>query len=259
MKTYKVEGKEVFWPERGECPHKVILLTIPKSGTWMYVNMLKHFDLEFAGVDVTPGAIVDHRNLTPEEQRKQFKYTHKIRMEQSFKMVLPGQFVQSHQAPTDRNKKLLAKWKKVFTCGNIRHVLISHMRWLSKTRVKPQKWYDLPDGPEKMLAYAKTKPGSMQLDVIRKKVGWLNRDVLLIHFESFVDAEWDEQYATLDKLSEHLGAHPDYDQVLEEIGKKTMTSTGELSTLDKYWSDDLEKWFVWKGGRKLNQKLGYDE
>ena len=227
----------------------------------MYVNMLKHFNLMFAGVDIGPNCIVDHRGLTPEEQRDWIHHKHKLPMAQAFSMVLPGQFVQSHQPPVKNNvnvKQLLKGWKKVFTCRNLRYTLISHMRWLPRAGVKPQPWFNLPDGPKKMLAYVKD-PGLNHLIAVREKIKWLKEDVVLIRFESLVNAEWDEQYATLDKLSNYLGVHPDYDRVLEEVGKKTMTSTGKLSTLDQYWNDELEEWFIENGGNTLNKKLGYEK
>jgi len=239
-----------FNNEVGSCPHKVVLITIPKSGTWMYVNVLRHFNLVFTGVDIRGTSYVDHRGNDPQTQRKLWQEQNFKIVQQpiatSVKMIQPGQFVTSHMMPSLHPH--VANCKKIFTFRNARTTLISAMRWNPK--------FD-ETKPTEMMRYI-TAEGAKHLSRIKSRLPWLNKDVYKIQFEQFVSGTEEERIIILDNLAKFLDTTYD-PQALEQIGSKTMTFTGKHSTLDKFWSDEIENWFIRNGGVSINKQLGYDE
>lgn len=67
----------------------------------------------------------------------------------------------------------------------------------------------------------------------------------------------------IEALRQHLDVPSPADVLqplmLALIGKPTRTWSGRRSNRDVYWDDSIEELFVARGGREINNSLGYQE
>ena len=86
------------------------------------------------------------------------------------------------------------------------------------------------------------------------------QDVHVIRFEEFVTEDVHKSLGACNRLALYLGVqNVDALAAVQEVGGNTMTYTGKVTSLDDFWTDEMEEWFVEQGGVELNQMLGYTE
>lgn len=251
---------------KGPSPHRVVVCSIPKSGTYLIAEVLQRMGLVSSGLHLRAAGVTDYRFASIQQMREDYmRWDSRLPLADSAQLIRPGQFAAGHVEHNDYTKSILHPFKKVFVFRELRDCLVSWLRFLQdtgRTGRAEDDWKRLPEGPEKMLRF---------LDALGEKFfvqchpNWLDEpEVFAVSFESlYGDYGRDRQVEVLRKLHAFLDlpgkpAAPEQwiDQALE---RPTKTWSGQRSRRDMYWNDEVEARFGELGGRRLNARLGYPE
>ncbi|MGQ0636922.1 MAG: sulfotransferase domain-containing protein [Planctomycetaceae bacterium] len=253
-------------PYRGACPQRVVVCSIPKSGTYLVGRLLELLGLTSTMLHVWSEGLSDYRNKTIEQmQRDYLQFNVQIPLAQSLELVRFGQFTVGHLECNATTRRLLGPFRKLFVHRNLRDALVSWMRFYMATGRAggaDDAWKNLPDGPERMLAFLELLgPTFMSLC----HVDWLAAPgVLAVSFETlYGDSGASAQRAAICDVHRFLEIPTPLgdpsDIVRDLIGRPTLTWSGSRSRRDAYWSDAVERRFCALGAADVNVRLGYDE
>jgi len=254
--------------KRGACPHRVMACSMPKAGTYFIAEALCRLGCEPTHLHLDHTVVWDYRERTIEEIRADsFRYMVKVPLEQSLRLVRPGQFAVGHVECRDDAKRWLRSFKKIFIYRDLRDALISQMRFLKDTNCggpATDAWMDVPEGPEQMAGFFRAEAHvDYMFAKFRGMAAWLREpDVLSLSFEVlYGDQGREAQSLAVEIIREFLDAPAPTDcsddLMAMLIGKPTRTWSGRRSSREVYWNDDIEDLFRAKGGHEVNAGLGY--
>lgn len=257
--------KPCAWYEMGSSPYKVIICSIPKAGTYLFAKLLENIGLNFCRLHLWASGFSDYRFVSIREGRENyFKYSVEMPLNDSLKLISPGQFAVSHLECTLQTRHMLKEFKKIYIYRNIRDVIVSHMRFMSDTgRGGDNEFMNLVNGPAKMIKYMETPILRNIIVTIRDSLAWMNDDdTLKVSFEKiYGDRGKDEQYKNMEEICFFLGVDNcnGYEQIINQtIGSETLTFSGSRTKWEDFWSDEVEVLFQHLGGVDINRELGYE-
>jgi glycosyltransferase involved in cell wall biosynthesis len=259
----------LVWPKTGNCRYRVIVVSIPKAGTYLLAEILKTLGLEDSGIHVNRNDLSDYRFATIKEAREEYlKYSVNVPLKNSINLIAHGQFVVGHLPYEPDILAMLRDFKVIFVKRDIRDAIISQMRFFSlpgRGRHPNQAWKQLEDGPEKLLAFMDLH-GPEFISIYDGMVNWLEDvNACKVSFED-VYGDLGEKRAceTIERLVKHLDLNcrgyqfVDYNQLLGKvIGSETKTWSGGRTRREKYWNSAVNDRFDQLGGTAANKKLGY--
>jgi len=239
-----------------------VVVTIPKSGTYLTAAYLKELGLIDSGVHLDDIGFSDYRNRTILEMVENYREFRKIYpLRKSIKLLREGQFAVGHIGFNDQTVTELAKSNIIFVTREIRTVMVSMMRWLScHGRGEASHWKSIEDNQQKMLAFLRESGPSLigWFDAI---AGWNTyQDALILQFEVLTGGGGtaaDLAYRVAQETGVGLSVQQAADMLNKVMGQSTTTWSGKLSELNEFWSDEAEDLFRTIGGVELNQRLGY--
>jgi hypothetical protein len=243
---------------------RVVIISIPKSGTYLVAEFLKKIGLYDTGIHLHDFGFTDYREKTIEEMVSNYRDFAKLfPLNKSINLLRPGNFAVGHISHNEENENLFKNVNKIFMIREIRVTMVSMMRWLSRPgRGEDVQWKKINDNREKCLTFLK-EDGRNLIDYFKSVAGWLhNKDVLTIRFEDLVnEVDYFSNYAH--QISKKAGI----DNTLKEsneifyslLGQQTKTWSGKTTNIEEYWSNEAEEIFKSIGGQELNYFLGYFE
>lgn len=259
-------NKDGYLCLRKECgvnADPVITVSVPKSGTYLFAEVLAALGVQNLNVHVDVLGFMDLRFCTNEYAIGHDTETFvSVPYDRILPLVQPGQFMVSHFHCTPEIIANLSRFKVIFTCRDMRDVFASIMRYVAKQRKvgdKPDEgWENLPDGPVKMEKFI-DRYGDHYITYIKKMRDWaVQPGVLGVTFEEIQgDFGLHEQTQSLRRMAEFLGIQRTDAElrqaVQKSIGKETITYSGKRTTRDSLWSDKVEDFFAKNGGVDLEQ------
>jgi len=254
--------------KRGACPHRVMACSMPKAGTYFIAEALCRLGCEPTHFHLDHNVAWDYRGRTIEEIRADsFRYMVEMPLEQSLRLVRPGQFAVGHIECRGDAKRWLRSFKKILVYRDLRDALISQMRFLKDTNCGgPAATLGWQCGKDRSKWRASSGPkltSTICFAKFRGMAAWLREpDVLPLSFEAFYgDHGRETQALAVEKTREFLDApaptDTSNDLMAVLIGKPTRTWSGRRSSREVYWNDDIEDLFRAKGGHEVNASLGY--
>lgn len=164
---------------RGICPHRVLVCSLPKAGTYFIAELLRQIGCESIGMHIDHAVVWDYRQRTIEEIRTDsFRYIVEMPLELSLRLIRKGQFAVGHIEHNNETRGLLRGLKKVFVCRDLRDALISQMRFLKDTNCREsdaERWRTLPDGPQQMAIFFQSESNvNYMFSKYRNMAGWTN-------------------------------------------------------------------------------------
>lgn len=254
-------------PVQGASPHRVIVCSIPKAGTYLVDRLLELLGCVPTRLHLSSTLLTDYRFATLREARENYeRLLVDVPLERAVELHLPGQFSVGHLECSERVCEVLSSVKKVFVFRDLRDGLVSYLRFLASTGREGEAtraWKDLPPGPGQMLRFLDAA-GQDYFNMTLPMIAWLDHpDVFSISFETlYGDAGADEQRALIERLHGFLelpGELPDIDSLCGSLlGAPTMTWSGGRARSETYWNDEVEQRFIAFGGLTANQRLGYE-
>jgi len=243
----------------GSNPDPVILVSIPKSGTYLFAELLSAIGVQPVNIHIATYGFQDHRCPREQAVAHYAEMSRKIPCDKVLPLIRSGQFLASHFPCTPEILRQLKRFKIIFTCRDLRDTFVSQMRWLAKRGQQsgaPESWAKLPDGPAKMERFLE-KHGDHYLDNIKKMRDWVVQPgVLSLSFEE-IQGDYGvlRQTQAVQRIVDFLGiplVPEQIPQVLtKSLGKNTWTYSGQRSCRQEFWSDLVESFFWENGAREL--------
>ena len=258
-----------FELNKGKNQNKVLICSIPKCGTYFAAEILKNRGFIDTNVQLWQDFIHDYRGQTVENKRadilpKQID----ICLSESLELIQPGQFSLGHFPYSPENKKLFDTFKVIYVYRNLRNSCVSMMRFADE--LKPEShwflkgdWQQHQDKKIKFLEFLKIH-GERYFNWINPITEWFNKPYLLsVSYEDLSGTTGIPAQNTIySKLNDFLELESnmvlDGSLATNAIKTKTMTSTGQPSNWENYWTDEIECVFKRLGFYDLNKSLGYD-
>ena len=256
-------------PVQGRSSEKVLICSIPKAGTYLFSRVLELMGLEPTRLHLYTTLVRDYRFSTVEQfQHEGHKVRFRIPMNESLKLIQPGQFAVSHFERSFQTIDLLQDFKIVFLYREMRDAVVSYERFIAATSYgtsRTNAWRHMPDGPDKMLHFF-DDIGSIYFDSLCHPVlGWFGQPgVLSLSFEE-INGDWgpEAQLEAVQRLYDHCqidGVKINASKLLSDVlGKETNTWSGARTNWKKSWNDEVERRFVEFGGGLINKRLGFGD
>ena len=256
--------------------HGIYATSIPKSGTHLLNLILHNLGYKFCGLHAFDDSCNDYR-LLPLGTQDHINYYPNVK-----ELVLPIPFyvlvdlippdtiLPSHLLNLEsiRKARLHNMNKILYTTRDLRHIHVSlmrHVMWIKghgnpKTPVKNYT-------PIQMIEYCHSIDpftGLMNLDYINKAarvaVSLKSEDYALgVCFEDITSNNRKNMESSINSICTVTGKNSDdvFQAIQQSCGTDTLTYTGQPSTLDRIWTQEVEDIFVASGGDVLNEQLGY--
>lgn len=253
-------------PQRGASPHRVVVCSIPKTGTYLVGRLLELLGVVNTGLHVAQTGMSDYRNRTIDQMRHDYlQMSVALPLRHSLQLVHRGQFTVGHLECDDATRALLAPFKKIFVYRNLRDAVVSLMRFCIDTgRSFGSKdgWRTVAGDCQQMAAFLDCAgPPFFSMCA----VDWQHvPGVFSMSFEQlYGDHGVAAQHAAIRDLHRFLDisiplADP-AEIVRQLIGRPTLTWSGSRSRREQYWSVEVEERFRDLGGCELNARLGYSD
>jgi hypothetical protein len=263
------DGTPSAQPTHGTIPHRVLVCSVPKAGTYLVGEVIRRLGMVATGFHFAGDGLMfmDSRFATREEARNEFgRLCHAVPLERALPLVLPGQYAVSHLECTPRTTGLLSGFKVVFAYRDLRDALVSWMRFHQDTGREEQWnwiWPKYPNPRERLTVFLR-EAGELFFASCRGLLPWLSEPgAFAVRFETLHGDDGPEAQSRLCReLAAFLG-HPEPAGAPAAVlpgltTTTTLTSTGSRTKRQEFWSDAAEELFRQFGGEKLNLAFGYE-
>jgi hypothetical protein len=245
----------------------LIVNSIPKSGTYLVALFLRNLGLKDSGLNFRDDRFWDFSGKPMSEI---IAAPHRFETVERFATAIdrlrPGKFATAHLFHLPDNVRLLAERERrsVFLIRDLRHCLISHMRFVSDPRriQAPRPWVATPDSGRRFAAYLKTR-GAPYFAMMRQQIGWIGADVSVVRFEALLgDYGLQPKREAVRVLLKAGGveglALEDACALLDRsLSQPTRTYSGARSRLEDYLDGDVRDLMRQLGIDDANAELGY--
>lgn len=257
--------KNKVWPISGNNSNRVLVISMPKAGTYLFPEILRPMGFEFARLHVAVSRVKDYRLSTLDEAIVDKKSpATEIPFQSLIRYIWPGQCLVGHLRYKPKIAKPLSSWKIIYAYRNLRYALVSHMNWLIRTGRYNEStchWKKISNGPERTIKFLQSR-GKGHIRHARNTLPWFNHpQVLSVRFETILGyAGQDEQNKLLLKMMEYVESTNDNStNILEQAFRtKTITSSPSHTKIENFWSPAVEDIFIKLGGKEINTQLGYE-
>ncbi|MEZ6318078.1 MAG: hypothetical protein R3B49_04875 [Phycisphaerales bacterium] len=115
-------------------PARVVLVTIPKAGTYLFSETIRRLGFEQTHLHLAPDRVVAYDPARLDEGRAHpERFQVDCRIEQSTRLVRAGQFAASHLPCNERTLAALEDCRVIFATRELRSSLVSRARFDTKT------------------------------------------------------------------------------------------------------------------------------
>lgn len=257
-------GRLCFKTESGASPSRVLVASMPKSGTYLTGEFMRQLGLVATNIHLGDRSMTDYRGQSREQCRRSPNEI-EMPLAVSTDLVLPGQFIVGHLSPGCASADCLRDFVIVAVTREARAAIVSFVRWIHASGRAEQEdsvWTEAPEGPLRTEAFLEAR-GERLLRWFSNTSGWrvAARDpkIVTVSFEVLMgDLGAARQRGAAWGLARAVGADVDANEAFAALRRalksKTMTSSGARSRLDRDWSPACEALFVAFGGVELNAK-----
>ncbi len=242
--------------------HRVLVVSIPKAGTYLVAECLKALGYRWTGVHLAESAYTDYSGSALEDARRDpGRFARSEPLSVALERIHAGDFAVGHLPFKDEIIEATRPFKRLFLTRDLRAALVSYMRFMHSTGrlgAAQLPWYALPDLRQRCLVFLQTTAPYLLKRFYAPMVGWSKlHDTLQVRFEDLMgDAE--RATSVIDSVAAFLDVQTcDAQSVLRaSLLSETITKSDGLTQLDDYWSPEAERRFLEIGGGELNARLG---
>lgn len=244
---------------------RVIVCSIPKSGTYLIGDLLAQLGYRDSGMHLGIEASQDYTDADPDLARSNPEvFNVDLPWPRPLERVGPGQFAVSHLSPDVAAQ--LRDFNIVFVYRNLRDVLCSFCRWTAKTGrwgSQEQAWRSLPNGPDKLLGFLEHHR-ERTVSSLAQPAKWFNRGIpCKVCFESLLGDDGPElQAIELERITRELKLDRTADELVAALtaaqDQTTLTKSAGRSSWESMWDERIEAIFEESGLKEINTELGYE-
>jgi hypothetical protein len=242
--------------------HRVLVVSIPKSGTYLAAELLKALGYRWTGMHLAETAYTDYSGSQLEEARQDpGRFARNEPLGTSLGRIHAGEFAVGHLPFKPGIVDATQPFKRIYVTRDLRLALISYMRFMHSTGrlgAKHLAWYPISDIRRRCLVFLRASAPYILRRFYEGMIGWSTLDdTLPLRFE---DLTGDVEPATraIAAVATFLGvSNCDAPGILRSsLAAQTITKSEGLTRLDDYWSPQAEQCFIEIGGPDLNTRLG---
>jgi hypothetical protein len=248
---------------------KVVVISVPKSGTHFTGELLVELGFRFAGLHLSPESLPDtledrrrlvqERLSSPSQKRHCIPLKYSVPLSVVAELIGPGQYLQGHVPYSETAAEGLREMRIVYVERNPRDLAISSMRFIERLYGNGHRfedflrtdWIPMENGPEKIIGYLDSF-GRGVPKLLSEISPWrLEPNSFTLQFDTIVTGE-PSGLAAIRNLAAFLYISVDDAQAQSIrdacVGRPTTTWSGKLSDWREVWSDDVEAKFEEIGG-----------
>jgi Sulfotransferase domain len=241
--------------------HRVIVVSIPKSGTYFVAELLKALGYRWTGMHLAETAYTDYSGSALEQARQDpGRFARSEPLSASLNRIHSGEFAVGHLPFKDEIVEAARPFKRLFVTRDLRLALISYMRFMQSTGrlgARHLAWYSIPDLRQRCQVFLRTSAPYMLKRFYEGMVGWSKlADTLHVRFEDLTN-DAAAATRTIESVATYLGVPKcDAQEVLRtSLATETITKSDGLTRLEDYWSAEAEARFIEIGGLEMNARL----
>ncbi|GAB4110424.1 MAG: hypothetical protein Kow001_11240 [Acidobacteriota bacterium] len=257
--VYLVDGRPSFAPVSVAGRPRVLVISIPKSGTYLVAAFLKELGLVDTGVHVNDDGFHDYRNRTLSEMVSEYrKFRRLYPLSQTLELVREGQFAVGHLTCSPQTVAAAAGCSVIFAKRELRSALVSMMRFMSRPgRGEDWAWKRIEDPRVRLLEFLHDR-GPELLRWFESIADWNSQTgILSIRFEDLVRGSRKHAQVLAAKAGIEVSRHRASEVLNQVLCRATKTWSGGISQATTYWSEAAEGLFRELRGPELNRRLGY--
>lgn len=246
---------------------KVIVCSIPKSGTYLVAEIVKQLGFRATNLHLGTHEFADYGAADLETGRRnpgQLIVSELI--ESSINRVRDGEFAVGH-LPIE-TAPLLSGFRVVFVCRNVRDVLISFCRWIAATGRDPDggNWRELQDGPDKLLGFLERR-GEDMYKIVSLAQDWHSTNQMPtweVTFEELMgDFGKSKTISAMRRIADATDRRYSDADLLWVLQKAksadTLTRSTGRTNRRRWWNRAVEREYRRRGFFEINKRLGYKE
>jgi hypothetical protein len=245
---------------------KVIVCSVPKSGTYFLGQILTRLGMRDTKLHIHLRSFTDYNHVDLETARKkasQLSVPEPIG--KSLQRIGPGEFAVGHLPITTAH--LLRDFEIIFIYRNVRDILVSFCRWIAETGRWPDEgaWRAQPEGPERLLGFLQSHHTKLR-KLIDSSANWTaHPSVTRVSFEELMgDYGAAAAAAAIRQVAQASASDGQSDAELLDLleqakSTETITRSAGRSVRAKFWNEAVEREFVRRGFAAVNTRLGFDE
>jgi len=257
--TYLIAGRPSFSPVSISGKPRVLVVSIPKSGTYLIAAFLKELGLIDTGVHLTDDGFTDYRNKSIPDMIAKYREFRKLYpLSQALDLICEGQFAVGHLKCAAQTVAATSGFTILFTQRELRSALVSMMRFMCRPgRGEDWLWKEFRDPRLRLLGFLRER-GSEVMAWFESIIRWSSQPgVLNVQFEELIEGNQDLARLVSKKVDTEEPESQAGKALMRVLGQPTMTWSGRISDTQAYWSEQAELLFQELGGPKLNRRLGY--
>lgn len=260
------DGRLLAKAERGSWPTPVIVISLPKSGTYMLGRFLDRAGYVDSEWHVSEFLLTDYRGLSNEQKRGpgfRERVFH-VPIGVSAGLIADGQFTVGHLPLTPYVRASLEGFRKLFLYRNLVDAIFSRMRFRIDSGREPRSspWVGMPPGPAQALAYLDAVGRRRLYDGLAPLLGWLHEpEVTSFAYEQLAGDHGERERDTcVRRLASTLGipvAQAARIFASDVLGHPTPTLSSGRTEAARYLDHEVERRLEDWGVLELNRRLGY--
>lgn len=245
---------------------KVILVSMPKAGTYLATGVLQKLGWNFSGYHLQTTHYTDYTEGETEVARfEPEKLKVEMPLEESLRLIGRKQFAVGHLPMNPAVTRLLRGFEIIFLQREVRSAICSYFRFLRETgrqNSREKDWFSEPDLKLAFHSFLEDQ-GARRIEMYAAFHRWRGlKQVRLLCFEWFKQGEYEKISSALRGLVGFGGRRKIERAVLETSAAASLTrskkaETGPKFGVDSFWSEHAEDFFIRHGGLEANRLLGY--
>lgn len=112
---------------------KTLIISMPKSGTYLCSNLLVEFGINQTYLHLNPRTYQKYNSDIEQARQYPEKYTHKETFEKSLNLFGDNEFAVTHIPYTDKRNKITQNLKRILLVREKSEIMDSYRRWNSNT------------------------------------------------------------------------------------------------------------------------------
>lgn len=238
---------------------KILINSIPKSGTYRVAALLQHAGIQSSGLHITEDKVWDYgvADIDTGRANPESILLEDVSPAQALHKITENQSLVGHFGFSIQNARLLRDFTTIFLIRDIREVVVSWCRWQVFSGQSPR--LAAIDDPKQMIASFLELSAEPTAQIVMSLLPWY----LYLPPESIFRTADLHQADVLRRLFNICGC-PQTESAIDEIrqsvdAQDTLTKVPGGSLLKKHWSEKAEQLFQSQRLQQANRMLGFPQ
>ncbi len=241
---------------------KIFVLSLPKSGTYMWSNILEQSGYKFCGKHI---AYSGFQNI-PDDRQQFFEdpmgFYVKSPLADSLKFIDDGEFAVGHLPCTPETIDMLKDFKLIFSYRDLKESIVSFINYAGKFQInRGKQWSDESTPNALRIELFFRSDAAEYIKLVNSTAGWKSFStagkILKADYRQVInfDSQFIKQAADFFEIS-----GPEVADIIQQaINAPSFTKIENKLKQENGWSDVSNKYYDYYGLGNVNRRLGFDQ